>query len=67
VSVQVNFHYPLPGELHGHFGAEFVTLDIGDARGGQIVVFFDTAEAVAVWCDDVAGKARALMPAEVTT
>jgi hypothetical protein len=66
MSVQVNLHYPLPGELRSHNGAEFVTLDIGDGKSGQIVVFFDTAEAVAVWCDDVAGKARALMPAEAT-
>jgi hypothetical protein len=30
-------------------------------------LMFDSLEQIADWCDDVAGKARALMPAEATT
>jgi hypothetical protein len=35
--------------------------------GSRVSLMFDSLEQIAVWCDDVAGKARALMPAEVTT
>jgi hypothetical protein len=41
----------------------FATISLGN----RVSLVFDSLEQIAVWCDDVAGKARALMPAEATT
>jgi hypothetical protein len=48
---------------HRSAGSSFATIDLGN----RVSLMFDSLEQIATWCDDVAGKARALMPAEATT